>query len=382
MGAVHRRPRAPAADTDGPERAYRICSTRPAPRRLRPPSVTRRVGALRSVSVPTGYLAAGRRRCQRPCPASAGITRHAVAALHRRAHQAKPAETARSAGLSRTVRYIHSIIHAALKDAMRWNRVARNVADAATPPPTRLDARGRPTTGPPTSSAVPRLRRRQPLPDRRGCSSPPPAAAEASASASMGRRRPRRGHRDHLPPGDLDRPRDRRQGAAEDQAGPHDPPRLGHGRHAPALASAAERGEAPRRPRATTTRATSSASPTARPYHPDRLQPGVPPQAGALQPSPPRRAAPGLTLHGLRHTWATLALHEGIDIKVVSDRLNHSSTHITREIYTHVTPPMQSDAAERVANSDLRLRLGRRPRCSDTTRRSRSGVWFRCKIRL
>jgi integrase len=59
---------------------------------------------------------------------------------------------------------------------------------------------------------------------------------------------------------------------------------------------------------------------------------------------------PRLTLHGLRHTWATLALHEGIDIKVVSDRLNHSSTFVTREIYTHVTPPMQSDAAERVAS--------------------------------
>lgn len=47
---------------------------------------------------------------------------------------------------------------------------------------------------------------------------------------------------------------------------------------------------------------------------------------------------------------ATLALHEGIDIKVVSDRLNQSSTFVTREIYTHVTPPMQSDAAERVAS--------------------------------
>lgn len=58
---------------------------------------------------------------------------------------------------------------------------------------------------------------------------------------------------------------------------------------------------------------------------------------------------PRLTLHGLRHTWATLALHEGIDIKVVSDRLNHSSTFVTREIYTHLTPPMQSDAAERLA---------------------------------
>lgn len=60
---------------------------------------------------------------------------------------------------------------------------------------------------------------------------------------------------------------------------------------------------------------------------------------------------PRLVLHGLRHTWATLALRQGIDIQVVSERLNHSSTHVTREIYTHVTWPMQSDAAERVARA-------------------------------
>jgi integrase len=38
-------------------------------------------------------------------------------------------------GLSpRTVRYIHTIIHRALKDAVRWGRLARNPADAADPP--------------------------------------------------------------------------------------------------------------------------------------------------------------------------------------------------------------------------------------------------------
>jgi len=63
----------------------------------------------------------------------------------------------------------------------------------------------------------------------------------------------------------------------------------------------------------------------------------------------PDQPLPRLVLHGLRHTWATLALEEGIDIKIVSERLNHSSTHVTREICTHVTPPMQSHAAERVA---------------------------------
>ena len=38
-------------------------------------------------------------------------------------------------GLSpRTVRYIHTIVHRALKDAVRWGRLARNPADAADPP--------------------------------------------------------------------------------------------------------------------------------------------------------------------------------------------------------------------------------------------------------
>lgn len=50
-------------------------------------------------------------------------------------------------------------------------------------------------------------------------------------------------------------------------------------------------------------------------------------------------AAPGRRLH----------CTEGIDIQIVSERLNHSSTHVTREICTQVTPPMQNDAAERVA---------------------------------
>jgi len=45
----------------------------------------------------------------------------------------------------RTVLYVPSIVYAALKDAMRWNRVARNVADAATPPPGGSTRQGRRT---------------------------------------------------------------------------------------------------------------------------------------------------------------------------------------------------------------------------------------------
>jgi integrase len=58
---------------------------------------------------------------------------------------------------------------------------------------------------------------------------------------------------------------------------------------------------------------------------------------------------PTIRLHDLRHTWATLALKAGVDVKVVSERLGHSSPVIAWTIYQHVVKGMQTDAAERVA---------------------------------
>ena len=63
-----------------------------------------------------------------------------------------------------------------------------------------------------------------------------------------------------------------------------------------------------------------------------------------------RLKLPRIRLHDLRHTWATLALQAGIDVKIMSERLGHASATITWDTYQHVTPAMQSDAAERVAN--------------------------------
>lgn len=62
---------------------------------------------------------------------------------------------------------------------------------------------------------------------------------------------------------------------------------------------------------------------------------------------------PIVNLHALRHGWATLALEAGVPMKVVQDRLNHSSERITADIYTHVRRPMQSDAAHLVADRIL-----------------------------
>lgn len=56
-----------------------------------------------------------------------------------------------------------------------------------------------------------------------------------------------------------------------------------------------------------------------------------------------------ITFHGLRHTSATLLLLAGVSPKVVSERLGHKGIEITLDIYSHVLPSMQEDAAEKLA---------------------------------
>jgi integrase len=62
-----------------------------------------------------------------------------------------------------------------------------------------------------------------------------------------------------------------------------------------------------------------------------------------------RLGVPRIRLHDLRHTHATLALQAGVHPKVVQERLGHANIGITLDTYSHVTPAMQSEAAERVA---------------------------------
>ena len=54
---------------------------------------------------------------------------------------------------------------------------------------------------------------------------------------------------------------------------------------------------------------------------------------------------PKLTIHGLRHTHATILLEQGVNPKVVSERLGHASVATTMDIYSHVLPDMQEKAA-------------------------------------
>ncbi|MDA1128988.1 MAG: tyrosine-type recombinase/integrase [Chloroflexi bacterium] len=58
---------------------------------------------------------------------------------------------------------------------------------------------------------------------------------------------------------------------------------------------------------------------------------------------------PHLSFHGLRHGNATLALLAGINPKIVSEALGHSSVTITLDTYSHVLPNMQDGMANAVA---------------------------------
>jgi len=59
-----------------------------------------------------------------------------------------------------------------------------------------------------------------------------------------------------------------------------------------------------------------------------------------------KASLPPMRFHDLRHTAATLLLGRGINPKIVSEMLGHARIAITLELYSHVTPHMQQQAAD------------------------------------
>ena len=55
-----------------------------------------------------------------------------------------------------------------------------------------------------------------------------------------------------------------------------------------------------------------------------------------------------LRFHDLRHAHATHMLANGVHPKIASERLGHSKVSITLDLYSHVIPGMQADAAATV----------------------------------
>lgn len=65
---------------------------------------------------------------------------------------------------------------------------------------------------------------------------------------------------------------------------------------------------------------------------------------------------PPVRIHDLRHGWATYALAGGVDIKIVQERLGHSSSKITRDTYTTVLDEVARQAAQTVSDMIPRVR--------------------------
>lgn len=61
-----------------------------------------------------------------------------------------------------------------------------------------------------------------------------------------------------------------------------------------------------------------------------------------------RAGVPNLSSHALRHTAATLMLQQEVHPKVVQERLGHSTITITMDLYSHVLPGIQREAASRL----------------------------------
>ena len=53
--------------------------------------------------------------------------------------------------------------------------------------------------------------------------------------------------------------------------------------------------------------------------------------------------------HALRHTYATMLLSKGVDLKTVQDLMGHSDITIT-QIYLHVLPKTKTNAVNRLNN--------------------------------
>jgi integrase len=287
-------------------------------------------------------LAATAEHLRDELPEALNITKDTLASLLRR-HAAGPPADAGGRLDPRTVNYVHTILHRAFKDAVRWGRLARNPADAADPPRGGQKSDGIHAWDAATlreflalsSSANDRYR----------------ALWVLLATTGM-----RRGEALGLRWSDLDLTAGRLR-VVQTIIQVRSQVSIGEPKTA--------RG---RRPIALDAGTVAVLREHRRRMNEERLLVGSAfddhglvfrqPDGSCLKPDAVSavfvrrvRAAglPPLTLKGLRHTWATLALEAGIHPRVVQERLGHSTIAITLGIYSHVAPILHDEAAEIVA---------------------------------
>ena len=79
---------------------------------------------------------------------------------------------------------------------------------------------------------------------------------------------------------------------------------------------------------------------------------------------------PLIRFHDLRHTFATMALEHGMDVKTLSATIGHVSSATTLDIYSHITDTMQRQAAvhidRKIGGTDARMPTMKREERKDT----------------
>ena len=249
-----------------------------------------------------------------------------------------------SGGLSRrTVRYIHTILHRLLKDAVRWNLLARNVADFADPPKKQADEAVEPRawSAGELASFLAIVRTDDLYP-----------AFLLAATTGM-----RRGEVLGLRWSDVDLERKRLSVRQTLICVGHDPrfsrPKTNRGTRAIALPDSTIASLRVQSAKQAADQLKLSAAETFNPHglvFTDSLGNLLDPESFSLtfDRRLKRSGLQRIRFHDLRHTFATLALQVGIQMKVVSEILGHSSTSVTSDIYSHVTIGMQEDATSAV----------------------------------
>jgi integrase len=243
-------------------------------------------------------------------------------------------------GLSRTsVRLVHVVCHRMLRDAVRWGRLARNVADQA-------DA---------------------PTPERRRMSvwSPPQLRTFLDSVATHRLRALwllvattglRRGEATGLTWADVDLDGARlsvsHSSVVVDHAVVTSSPKSSSSARTIGLDGATVRALRSHRAQQATERLAGGSA-----YAPSDLvftwEDGRPLHPGIVTKTFERLARraglPPIRLHDVRHSYATAALEAGVPLKVVSERLGHSSIAITGDVYSHVRPEVDQAAADQIA---------------------------------
>jgi len=60
---------------------------------------------------------------------------------------------------------------------------------------------------------------------------------------------------------------------------------------------------------------------------------------------------PAIRIHDLRHSYASIALALGVHPKVVQEALGHSTIAVTLDLYSHVVPSLQREAAKEMGTA-------------------------------